>query len=46
MTRKQQLCKACARPLKEKAKVGPPSVGIYTVHVCKSPICKLYNRAQ
>jgi hypothetical protein len=36
------VCKACARPLKEKSviKSGKP----VKVWVCKSPICKRYNK--
>lgn len=38
----KKVCKACARPLKEKhvIKRGAP----VTVWVCKSPICKRYGR--
>lgn len=37
-----RYCKACARPLKEKRVIKRGEVG--TVWVCKSPICRLYNK--
>lgn len=39
-----RLCKSCARPLKDShvMKGGQPT----KVQVCKSPICKKYNKPQ
>lgn len=39
-----RACGKCARPLKPKQviRAGKP----VTVQVCKSPICKAYNRPQ
>lgn len=38
-----RYCRACARPLKERrvAKAG----AVVSVWVCKSPICKRYDKA-
>ncbi len=39
-----RMCKACARNLKPVNKIvrGAPAV----VQVCKSPICRMYGKAQ
>jgi hypothetical protein len=42
MTRPDQFCSACARPLKEKMiPVGGKPVKVW---VCKSPICQKYGK--
>jgi hypothetical protein len=45
MTRPDQFCAACARPLKEKMTVQDGKTGkLVKVWACKSPICREYGK--